>query len=151
MEIAVFEPLSTSDSALFGMIVFGAILCMGIGIWGLKSKRQIAWMLGFFGVAILGGNAAFMKFSETYVTPVVIYDNKIDTPSGTFSFDEIVSSSIESDKISVKRRVTSNEPPVKVLVLGRNDGRGIMLSEIQYPIIAIKVALDDQMKVYYSK
>lgn len=151
MEIAVFEPLSTGDNAMFGMILLGAILCLAIGIWGLKSKRQVAWMLGFFGVVILGGNAVFMKFSESYVTPVVIYDNKIDTPNGTFSFDDIVSSSIESDKIAVKRRITSNEPPVKVLILGRKNGRGILLAESQYPIRAIKVALDEQMKIYYSK
>ena len=151
MEIAVFEPLSTGDNAMFGMILLGAILCLVIGVWGLKSKRQIVWMLGFFGVVILGGNAVFMKFSESYVTPVVIYDNKIDTPNGAFSFDDIVSSSIESDKIAVKRRITSNEPPEKVLILGRKNGRGILLAESQYPIRAIKVALDDQMKIYYNK
>lgn len=151
MEIAVFEPLSTGDETMFGMIVFGAILCLGIGIWGYKAKKQIAWMLGFFGFVILGGNAAFMKFSESYVTPVVIYENKIDTPNGTFSYDEIVSASIESDKIAVKRRITNNEPPEKVLLLGRKDGKGIMLAESQYPIFQIKEALDKQMDVFYKK
>lgn len=129
MEIAVFEPLSTGDQTMFGMIVLGAVLCLGIGVWGYKAKKQIAWMLGFFGVAILGGNALFMKFSESYVTPVVIYENRIDTPNGTFSYDQIVSSSIEGDKIGVKRRITNNQPPEKVLLLGRKDGKGIMLAE----------------------
>ena len=150
MEIAVFEPLSTGNSTLFEIIVFFAILCLGIGIWGVRAKKQIIWILGFFGLVILGGNAAFMKFSETYVTPVVIYENKIDTPNGIFSYDEIVSASIESDKIAVKRRMISNEIPEKVLLLGRKDGKGIMLAESQYPILQIKVALDEQMKAYHA-
>ncbi len=151
MEIAVFEPLSTGDQTMFGRIVLGAVLCLGFGVWGYKAKKQIAWMLGFFGVAILGGNALFMKFSESYVTPVVIYENRIDTPNGTFSYDQIVSSSIEGDKIGVKRRITNNQPPEKVLLLGRKDGKGIMLAESQYPIRAIKAALDKQMDIYYKK
>ena len=151
MEIAIFEPLSTGDEDLFAFIVFSAIVCLGIGIWGYKAKKQIAWMLGFFGVAILGGNAAFMKFTESYVTPIVIYENKIDTPKGTFLFEEIVSASIESDKFTLKKRITNNEPPEKVLMLGRKDGKGILLAESQYPIRAIKEALDKQMDVYYAK
>lgn len=151
MEIAVFEPLSTGDQTMFSIIAFGAIICLGIGIWGIRSKKQLAWMLSFFGVAILGGNALFMKLSETYVTPIVIYENKIDTPNGTFSYDEIVSASIEAEKIAVKRRISSNEPPERVLLLGRKDGKGIMLAESQYPIRQIKEALDKQMDVYYKK
>ena len=75
MEIAVFEPISTGDSGLFGIIVFGAIVCLALGLWGLKEKKQILWMLGFFGVVILGGNALFTKFSQSYITPIKIYEN----------------------------------------------------------------------------
>lgn len=151
MEIAVFEPIATGDETLFGIIVFCAIACLGIGIWGWKNKNQIAWMLGFFGVVILGGNAAFMKFSESYVTPVVIYENKIDTPNGTFSFDEIVSANIKTDGLGVKRRISDSELPEKVLILERKDGKGIFLAESQYSIMKIKEALDKQMEVFYKK
>ncbi|MFK7946366.1 MAG: hypothetical protein AB8G11_02160 [Saprospiraceae bacterium] len=151
MEIAVFEPISTGDETLFGIIVFCAIACLGIGIWGWKAKNQIAWMLGFFGVVILGGNAAFMKFSESYVTPVVIYENNIDTPNGRFSYNEIVAAKIQTEGVGVRKRALSNEVPEKVLLLERKDGKGIMLAESQYPIMQIKEALDKQMEAFYKK
>lgn len=150
MEVAVFEPLSTGDEGLFGMIAFGAVICLAIGIWGWREKKQIAWMLGSFGFVILGGNAAFMKFSEGYVTPVVIYESKIDTPMGLISFDKIVSSSIEGEQIVLKK-FNKNEPPEKVLVLGRTNGKGIMMAESQYPIVEIKRALDKQIAIHDKK
>lgn len=147
MEIAVFEPLSTGNESLFGMIVLGAVVCLALGIWGWREKKQIVWMLGSFGFVILGGNAGFMKFSEQYVTPVIIYETKIDTPLGLIPFDNIVSARIEGEQIALKK-IDNGEPPEKVLLLERANGRGVMMAASQYPIIKIKVALDKQISIY---
>ena len=73
MEVAVFDPLGSTDNGLFGMIALGAIVCLALGLWGLKMKKQLVWMLSFFGVVILGGNAVFTMISNQYVTSIVIY------------------------------------------------------------------------------
>lgn len=148
MEIAVFEPISTGDSGLFGMIVFGAIVCLALGLWGLKEKKQIIWMLGFFGVVILGGNAAFTMFSQSYITPITIYENKVDTPIGMINFDDLISAKIVTDGMGVKKTLADNTPPEKVLILESKNQKSVLLAESQYPIIQIKMALDKQMNAY---
>ena len=147
MEIAVFEPISTGDSSMFGMIVFGTILCLAIGLWGLKTKKQLAWMLGFFGVVILGGNAIFMKISESYVTPITIYENKVTTPTGVVRFDELVAAKIVTEGLELK--TFSSDPPEKVLILERRNGKGVLLAESQYQIIQIKAAIDKQITILF--
>lgn len=148
MEIAVFEPTSTGDSGLFGIIVFGAIVCLALGLWGLKEKKQILWMLGFFGVVILGGNALFTKFSQSYITPIKIYENKVDTPIGMINFDDLISAKIITDGMGVKKTLADNTPHEKVLILESKNQKSVLLAESQYPIIQIKMALDNQMTIY---
>lgn len=148
MEIAVFEPISTGDGDLFGMIVFGAIVCLALGLWGLKTKKQIVWMLGFFGVVILGGNALFTMFSQSYITPIKIYEDKIDTPNGIINFDDLISAKIITDGMGVKKTLADNSLPEKVLILESKNQKTVLLAESQYPIMQIKTALDKQMTVF---
>jgi hypothetical protein len=149
MEIAIFEPISTGDGNMFGFIALGAILCLAIGLWGLKMKQQLAWMLGFFGVVILGGNAAFMKFSESYVTPITIYENRVDTPKGIVDFDDLLSARIVTEGLELK--TFSSESPEKVLILERRNQKGVLLAESQYPIIQIKQTIDQQIAIHRAK
>jgi hypothetical protein len=151
MEIAIFEPISTGDSDLFGIIVLGAILCLALGLWGWKAKKQVIWMLGFFGVVILGGNAAFAKFSQSYITPIKIYENKVDTPIGLIDFNDLLSAKIVTDGLGVKKTLADNRPPEKVLILESKNQKSVLLAESQYPIMQIKMALDKQMEIYNKK
>ncbi len=150
MEIAVFEPLSKGDQGLFWMILSGALVCLALGLWGYKEKKQWVWMLGFFGVVILGGNAIFIKISEMYIVPIEIYENKISTPNGMIDFDDLISSKIQSGGIKLKQ-LNTNEPPEKVLIIESKGRKGVLLSQSQYPVIKIKEALDRQMTIYENQ
>jgi len=138
-----FVPLETTNS-LFGIIAFGAIICLGLGIWGLKSKQQIIMMLGFFGTVILGGNALFIYISSP--KPVTITDESLTY----FKFSETVYplKEIRSAKIESNLKVSNNssENFEKVLLIEFTKQRTILLAESQYPIHKIKATLDERLK-----
>jgi hypothetical protein len=122
-----------------------------LGLWGLKENKQTLWMLSFFGVVILGGNAGFTKFSQSYIVPITIYENKVDTPIGLIDFDDLISAKIITDGMGVKKTLANNTPPEKVLILENRNKKSVLLAESQYPIIQIKEALDKQMSIYNER
>ncbi len=138
----IFEPLE-SGSSLFGMLALTAIFCLILGIWGLKTKKQIIMMLGFFGGMILGGNALFVYISQP--KPVKIYDDKLiysKVSEKEYFFKEIRSSKIESN---LKVSNNSDDSFERVLLISFTKNRTILLAESQYEIQKIKATLDEKM------
>jgi hypothetical protein len=118
----IFEPLPTGEQDLTVMISIAAVFCL-----------------------ILGGNAAFSFFAQSYVQPVIVGTDRIETPMGTVYFKDLVSASIEVEGNLRVRKLAENVPE-KILVLERRNGRGVILAERQYPIRDIKAALDAAMQ-----
>ena len=144
----IFEPLETGNS-LFGIITFVALVCLALGVWGLKSKQQIIMMLGFFGTVILGGNAFFSYISQP--KPVKITDESLSYSKFSetvYPFKEIRSATIESN---IKVSNNSDESFEQVLLIELTKQRTILLAESQYPIREIKATLDEKMAAFNNQ
>ncbi|KAA3633923.1 MAG: hypothetical protein DWQ02_12325 [Bacteroidetes bacterium] len=137
-----FLPTNTSDNFSFwGSLI--VVLLSGVALYFLFKRKStgdayrrqmMVAMLVFFALIIAATTAFFSFWSIKKISPVTLYEDRIETSYGAAQYDEILRAYIEMNgkRSLVSPGTTINN--VRMLFIEETDGRMHVLSEENYDI-----------------